>query len=148
MLMRLRYETGIATLVQLIVTTLLTFIGSIVSAVGGCTGKPSADCVSNTLVSLIYIILTVGALGFIAALGYVAQERRSRRLAMALITLEAFAALIYLFDTKQANSITDGITNLLSFLLAIWVITIAWRLVRAKGGRIVKTRTPQRHHKL
>ena len=144
--MRLRYETGVATLVQFSITTFLTFISGIYAVISGCAGQGGGQCVSNTFVSLIFIILTVGALGVLTALGYVAQERRSTRLAQVLIVLEIFAVIIYLFDTKQSNDIVDRITNFLSFLLAAWVILIAWRLMRAKGGRIVTQQARRRHH--
>ncbi len=142
--MRLRYETGIGTLVQFIVTTALSFLNTIISIVNGCTSGVNADCISNTLVSLILIILIIFALGFLLVLGYAAQERRSSRLARVLIVLEVFAAFIYLYDTQHATSILERITNLVSCLLAIWVIILAWRLSRAKGGRIVKLRSRRR----
>jgi protein-S-isoprenylcysteine O-methyltransferase Ste14 len=78
-------------------------------------------------------------------LGYAAQERRSSRLAKLLIAAEILAALIYLYDTQHALSILERLTNLGSCLLALWVIVLAWRLSRAKGGRIVKVRARRRH---
>ena len=138
--MRLRYETGVATLIQFIATTLLTIISGIASVISGCTGQNNGDCASNTFVSLLFIILTVISLGVLCGLGYVAQERRSIRLAQLLIAAEGFAALIYLFDTRQSPDIVDRAANFLSFLVAAWVIFIAWQLMRSRGGRIVKRR--------
>ena len=142
--MRLRYETGIGTLVQFIATTALSFIGTLVSVIGGCTSGVNANCVSNTLVSLILLILIIFALGFLLVLGFAAQERRSSRLAKLLIVSEVLAAIIYLYDTQHALNILERLTNLVSCLLAIWVIILAWRLSRAKGGRIVKVRGRRR----
>ena len=143
--MHLRYETGIGTLVQFIATTSLSFISTMVSIIGGCTGGFGASCVSNALVSLILLILIILALGFLLVLGYAAQERRSSRLAKLLIGAEILAAVIYLYDTQHALSILERLTNLASCLLAIWVIVLAWRLSQAKGGRIVKVRARRRH---
>jgi ABC-type dipeptide/oligopeptide/nickel transport system permease subunit len=142
--MRLRYETGVATLVQFIVTILLTFITSLISIISGCTGGLDAQCVSNALVSLVLIFLIIFALGFLLVLGYAAQERRSSRLAKLLIAAEFLAAFAYIYDAKQTPSALERITNLVSCLLAIWVIVLAWRLARAKGGRVVKIRSRQR----
>ncbi|MGH7142101.1 MAG: hypothetical protein ACREF5_01335 [Candidatus Saccharimonadales bacterium] len=138
--MRLRYETGVATLVQFIVAVSLSSLNGIISIIGGCTACANADCVSNTLVSLILIILIVIALGFLLVLGYAAQERRSSRLAKTLIAFEVLAALIYLFDAQHTPNIIDRITNLITFVVAVWVILLAWRLATAKGGRIVRSR--------
>ena len=139
--MRLRYETGIGTLVQFIATTAMSFLSTLVSIIGGV----DANCVSNSLVSLILLIIIIFALGFLLVLGYAAQERRSSRLAKLLIASEILAAIIYLYDTQHALNVLERLTNLASCLLAIWVIILAWRLSRAKGGRIVKVRSRQRH---
>jgi|ERR1017187_25743 ABC-type dipeptide/oligopeptide/nickel transport system permease subunit len=142
--MRLRYETGVATLVQFIVTILLTFITTVISIIGSCTGGVNAQCVSNTLVSLILIFLIIFALGFLLVLGYAAQERRSSRLAKLLIVAEFFAAFAYIYDARQTPSGLERFTNLISCILAVWVIVLAWRLARAKGGRVVKIRARRR----
>jgi hypothetical protein len=142
--MHLRYETGIGTLVQFIATTVLNFVTTLISIIGECTGGFNAACVSNALVSLILLMIIVFALGFLLVLGYAAQERRSSRLAKLLICAEALAAVIYLYDTQHAVTLFDHITNLFSCLLAIWVIILAWRLSRARGGRVVKLRSRKR----
>ena len=142
--MRLRYETGVATLVQFIVATGLGFLGGGASIITGCFGHSAGECVSNSLVSLILIILTVVWLGFLLTLGYVAQERRSWRFAGTLIGAEGLSALIYLFDAKHTNSWLSRITNLVGFVLAAWVIWLALQLVRSRGGRIVRAGRPRR----
>jgi hypothetical protein len=135
--MRVRYETGIATFVQFVIGIGLSFVGSVASIIGGCRGHSGVDCASNTLVSLVLVILTVGAFGALLALGYAAQERRSSRLALILIGAEALAALIYLFDAKHSPGIIDRLTNVAGFAVAAWVIIVAVRLARSKGRRIV-----------
>lgn len=147
--MRIRYETGIATFIQFIVGVLLSILTNGVGAIGECRSTSAGECVSNLLVSLILIIIITVWLGFLLLLGYAAQDRRSPRLAMILMGAEAFAALIYLFDAKHAPDWLSRATNFISFLIAAWIIFLAWRLVRAKGGRIVHrqhsaARKPQR----
>ena len=141
--MRIRYETGTATLIQFIVGAGLSFLNGVISVVSGCTGSGSADCVSNAFVSLVLIMMTIVAYVFLLALGYVAQERRSVRLAYLLIASELIAALVSIFDARQSASVVDKFTNFISFVAAVWVIYVAWRLARAKGGRIVR-RNPKR----
>lgn len=131
-------------MVQFIAATGLSFINGGASIVGGCGSGLGADCISNALVSLILIILTILFLAFLLVLGYAAQERRSSRLAQVLIAAEAVAALVYLFDTKHSQGILDRATNFAALLLALWVIVLAWRLARARGGRIVKSQSRRR----
>lgn len=141
--MQIRYETSVATLTQFIVGTVLAFLTGAVAIIGGCRSSGGADCVSNAFVSLLFVILVVAVYGFFLGLGYVAQERRSSRLALLLIGTEAFAALIFLFDARQSPSLIDKITNVISLAVAIWVIYVAFNLYRAKGARIVRARARQ-----
>ncbi len=142
--MSIHYETATATFIQFIIGAGLSFVTGVVSIISGCKGSGGVDCATNIFVSLILIILTIAAFGFLLAVGYVAQDRRSSRLALLLIACEVFAVVIFLFDAKHALGVVDKITNGLSALIALWVAYIAWRLYRAKGARIVKSRT--RHH--
>jgi len=139
--MRIRYETGIATLVQFAVIAGLSFINGLASIISGCHSGATADCITNAFVSLVLIIMLIVGLGILLALGYAAQARRSARLAYILMAAEAFAAFIFLFDAKQTPSIIERLTNFLSFAVSAWVIFVAWRLSRAKGGRIVAGRS-------
>jgi hypothetical protein len=125
-------------MIQFIVGAALTFLSNAVSIISGCTG--GADCVSNAFVSLLLVILVIGAYSLLFAIGYVAQEKRSSGLALLLIAAQAFAALIFIFDARQAPGLIDKITNGLSFLIAIWVAYVAFNLYRAKGARIVRSR--------
>lgn len=142
--MHIRYETGIATLVQFIVTAGLSFVSGLASVISGCTSGANADCVTNAFVSLVLIMLTVAALAVIAVLGYVAQARRSVRLAWLLMLIEAGTALIYLFDAKQSPALIERITNFIALLIALWVGIVAWQLSRLRGGRAVKPRARRR----
>lgn len=144
--MRLRYETAIATFTQFAITSGLSVINSIDSIVSGCRTNPKADCISNTLVSLILLILIVCFLGAILAVGYFAQEKRSSRLSYLLIGIEGCTALLYLFEAKQSPDLIEKGTNFIACLLAVWVIILAWRLASAKGGRIVNHRVRRTPH--
>ncbi len=137
-MVHIRYQTSSATLVQFILGTLLTFVTGGVSIVSSCQTNGS-DCVSNTFVSLVLVLFVIMGYGLLLAVGFLAQERRSSRLALLLIGLEGFAGLIFLFDAKQAPGMVDRLTNILSLLVAIWVSYVALQLYRAKGARIVRT---------
>jgi hypothetical protein len=146
--MKIRYQTGIVTLIQFIVGATLGFANDVVSSVVGCTGH-GTDCVSNTLVSLVLIILTAIWFAFVAALGYAAQDRRNRRLARFLILAECAIAIVALFDAVHFPNILSLITSLADLGLALWALLLAYRLSRANGGRITSSsRTRVRHHAL
>lgn len=148
--MRLRYETGTATLMQFAVVTILGLINQVTSIISTCL-KHDGDCVSNSLVSLMIVILIAIWLGFISALGYAAQDKRSKRLAQFLIGAEGLNVLISLFNAKHYPNVLGLITSVIDLVIAVWVIVLAWRLMRANGGRIVATsaraHTPARSRK-
>jgi len=146
--MKIRYQTGIVTLIQFIVGATLGFANGIVSSVSGCTNH-GTDCVSNTLVSLTLIILTAIWFAFVAALGYAAQDRRSRRLARFLLVAEAAITIVALYDAVHYPNFLSLITSLADFCLGLWALLLAYRLNRANGGRITaQPRKRQRHHTL
>jgi hypothetical protein len=110
--------------------------------------KDGSDCISNTIVSIIFFMLVVAWFGAVWLLGYAAQDRRSKRLAQLLICAEAFIALIALFNAKHHTDILGLITSIIDLALAAWIILLAFRLIRAGGGRVVtKQRPRQRRHK-
>jgi 4-amino-4-deoxy-L-arabinose transferase-like glycosyltransferase len=151
--MRLKYETGIATLIQFVILVFLNIATGVTSAVTTCRSD-SANCVSNLLVSLILFLLISVGFGCIWLLGYAAQDRRSKSLARLLMMAEAFIALgafafsYFNFKALQHhNGVLSLITSLTALALALWTITLAYRLSRADGGRIVtKNRNRQRRH--
>lgn len=138
MFTKLRYETGTATLIQFAIVMLLGFINGLVSIISTCHAE-KGDCVSNSLVSLILIILQAVWLIFICVVGYAAQDKRSPRIAQLLIALEGMNALVALFDARHYPNLLGLITSVIDFALAVWVIALAWRLTRARGGRIPTT---------
>jgi hypothetical protein len=141
--MKLKYETAIATLIQFVTLTILNVGTGVDSIVSTCRSSHS-DCVSNMLVSLIFFLLTAAWFGFVWVLGYAAQDRRSKRLAQVLILVECLIAIVALFNAKHHNDLLSLATSLVDIALAIWVIVLAFRLMRADGGRIVAKSRPRK----
>ena len=133
--MKLRYETGTATLIQFAVITILGIVTQLSSTLTSCF-KHTGNCVSDSLTALIYIILLAVWLGTVSVIGYGAQEKRSRRLAQLLIAAEGMIAIIALFNARHYPNIMGLIASLIDLGIAAWIIMLAWRLMRAKGGRI------------
>ena len=134
--MKLTYETGTATLIQFIALSLLNLANGANSVVTTCT-REGSDCVSNLLVSIIFYILAVIWFGFLWVLGFAAQDRRSKRLAQVLIGAELFVVMIAYFNARHHSDFLSLATSVIDLVLASWVIFLAFRLMRAKGGRVV-----------
>lgn len=141
--MKLKYETGIATLVQFIVLAVLNFANGVGSSVHSCTIGGN-DCVSNTLLSLLFFLLITAWFGFLWLLGATAQDRRSRAIARVLLAAEALVALVSLFDAHHQSLSFGLFTSLVDAAIAIWVMILAFRLMRAKGGRVRASRARPR----
>lgn len=148
--MKLTYQTGIATLIQFISFSLLTFASQVGSVITTCH-KDGSNCVSNLLTSVILYVLVAIAFGIIWIIGYGAQERRSKRLAQLLICIESFVALVAIFSLKlslhRSKNILGLATSFIILVVAVWTISLAWRLMRAGGGRVVVNQR-RRHKKL
>jgi len=142
--MKLRYETGIATLVQFVTMTFLNVGTGLVSIVSGCHNG-IGDCIVNSFTSLVYFLLIALWFAFVWGLGFMAQERRSKRLAQALIGAELLIALVALFNARHHVDAIGLITSLIDSVLAIWVIFLAFKLMRADGARIVTTQRQRKH---
>jgi hypothetical protein len=120
----------------------LNFVNTISSSVSGCSNKE--DCLSNIILSLAYLIVLALWFGFLSVLGYAAQDRRSKRMAQILIAAEVMVLLVSLFDAKHYPNILGLVISLTDATLAVWVISLAYRLMRANGGRVV---SPTRRHR-
>jgi hypothetical protein len=140
--MRLRYETGIAAMIQFLVLALLNFVNAIASAIDACHGGTDAySCVSGVGIDLLYVLVIAAWFGFIWVLAYAAQDRRDHRLATILIGAEGMVLIVALFNAKHLPNILGLITSLTDAVLAAWVIFLAFKILRAKGGRITARRT-------
>jgi hypothetical protein len=136
--MKLTYQTSIATMIQFIILTILGVPSAIVSIVSTCRAD-SGNCVSNSIVSVVFFLLTALWFGFIFFLGYNAEHRRSRRFAVLLIGCEFLTLMAdgYINLPRDSNYLTKGI-SLLDCVLCIWIIYLAIHLVLAGNKRIVK----------
>jgi hypothetical protein len=144
-LLQLTYETGTGTLVQFIVLSLLNIATGAHSVVTTCQ-KDGGNCVSNLIVSMIFYMLVVGWFAFVWVLGYAAQDRRSKRLAQALIIAEFCIAMLAFFNIRHRNpgDVISLITSFVDLVLALWIMSLAFRLMRAKGGRVVSSQRTRR----
>ena len=125
---------------QFVVIVLLNFVGAIVTSVGSCNEATNTyGCVSDVGINLLYVILLAVWFGFVWILAYAAQDRRDHRLATMLMGAEAMILAISLFNAKHYPNILGLITSLVDAAFAVWVIWLAFRLTRAKGGRITST---------
>ena len=132
--MKLRYETGIATMIQFIVIGLLNMVYTIVTSVHACV--KGQECGSSTVLAIAYFMLLSLWFIFISVLGYAAQNRRSKRLSQMLIMAEGLVAMIALFNSKHYTDIFGLVISLIDVVFAVWIITLAFRLMRSGGGRI------------
>ncbi len=143
---KLTYQTAIACLIQFIILSFLGIANGLNSVVTTCRHTGS-DCVSNLIVSIIFFILTAAWFAAIWLLGYLAQERRSRRLAQLLIMAEVLIALIALFNARHHTDLLSLLTSLIDLALAIWIVTLAFRLMRSGGGRVVTKQRARRRRR-
>lgn len=144
--MKLRYETGVAAMSQFLVILLLNFVGAIAASIGDCRDASTTyDCVSGIGINLLYVILLAGWFGFVWVLAYAAQDRRDHRLAILLIGAELMILMVSLFNAKHFPNILGLVTSLVDAAFAVWIIWLAFKLSRAKGGRITAShrRTPR-----
>ncbi len=141
--MRLRYETGIAAMIQFMVISLLNLVNAIVNSINSCRDADTYSCVSGIGIDMLYVLVVAGWFGFVWVLAYAAQERRDHRLATILIGAEGMILAVALFNAKHFPDILGLIISVVDAALAIWVIWLAVKILRAKGGRIT-TRTTRR----
>jgi hypothetical protein len=151
--MQLTYETGTATLIQFIVLGLLNIADALQSIISTC-GNSNGDCVGNLLSSVIYYLLIVVWFGVILALGFAAQQGRSKRLARLLICAELAVIVVAAYNVKLDklgfhNGILSLLTSLIDIVISIWVVTLAYHLTKASGGRVVRrqrrSKNPNHH---
>lgn len=136
--MKLRYQTGVAALIQFISMVFLNFVGLVTGSAQSCTD--GSGCIGGILINLIYFLLISAWFAFLWVLGYAAQDRRSKRMAQVLILAEGLVVLVSLFDARHYPGVLGLFTSVVDCALAVWVILLAVRLMRAEGGRIVRNK--------
>lgn len=141
--MRIPQDTGIATFIQFIVLSLLNIANGANSIIVTCH-KSSSDCTNNIVSSLVFFILVVMWFGFVWVLGYLTQERRSRKLAIVLIGAELMIAMVAYFNARHHNNLLELSTSVIDLILAAWVIYLAARLWKAGDRRIVQRQRRRR----
>ena len=144
--MKLTYETGIATQVQFIIISLLNIATQITAAVTSCHSKKDS-CLTGTFSAAGYFMVIVLWFGFIWMLGYMAQQRRSRKLSICLIGVEFLVLVVSVANARHHTDLLGLVTSLIDALLAAWVISLAVRLMLAGNRRIVASERSRRRHR-
>lgn len=147
---KLTYETSVATFIQFIIVSLFILITQMGGSVTGCFKSSATDCITNLLTSIIFFMVAAISFGCIWLLGYAAQNRRSKRLARLLICVEGFIALLALFSIKLNSSSRSASGLVASFgvlVMTCWIISLAFRLMRAGGGRVVANQRVRRRRR-
>jgi len=139
--MAVKYQTGISTLAQFVTITFLNIVSLVITSVQGCVKSPG-DCVGDTTLNLLYLLVLAGWFAFLWVLGYATQDRRSKRLAQLLIAAETVVFLAAALDAKHHPDILGLLTSLADLGFAALTILLAWRIWHAKGGRV--TARPRR----
>lgn len=135
LMVKIKYQTGIATLIQFLTMSLLGIANGMNSIVTECRADQSG-CTIKIMLSLMFFLLTASWFGAVWILGYMAQESRDRRLAVLLILVELLIIAIALFNAQHHTDALSLFTSIADISLAIWVISLAVRLYRANGKRI------------
>lgn len=141
--MRLHYQTGTATFIQLVVVLFLIVLNNVIAFIQDCFIR-DAGCVAPAFVSMVMIVFAGIWLMILSVIGYAAQERRNKRVAYTLMGLQAFTMLIALMLARLPGNWFAGVSAVIAAVLAGWVIILAFRISRAKGGRIVQRQRPRR----
>lgn len=141
--MRLSHETGIATLIQFIVLAFLNIGNTIYSSVTTCTHN-SDQCAINVILSIVVYILQIIWFGLIAVLGYLAQTRRDKRNVRFLIIAEVivfcWAGVNLKIGISNHSDALSLFTSFFDLIFSVWVITLAYKLLKSRGGRVVRKR--------
>jgi hypothetical protein len=147
--MRLTYETGIATLIQFIVLAFLNIIDAIYSVIDTCAHS-GGSCATNALSSVVFYILIVVWFGFIVGLGFATQSKRSSRYAKFLILAELSVFLVAAYNIKLGIRYHNGalslFTSLIDLIMSVWIMTLAYRLMKSGGARVRRRARVVHHH--
>lgn len=105
------------------------------------------NCVSNSLVSIVFYILIVAWFGLIATFGFAAQERRKRWILFTLIFMEISVIFVAYINAKGHMKPFDPLNLLIStidIILAGWIIYLCIRILKGGTGRVVSKQRPRR----
>ena len=135
--MKLRYETGIATLIQLAAVMFFIVANNVANLINDCFVQ-DRGCVEPAFVSIVIIFFTGLWFVFLSVIGFAAQDKRSHKLAKLLIAGEVFTALIALALLRYPGTVFVALSAIITIAAAVWISILAYRLSKAKGGRIVQ----------
>lgn len=141
--MKLKYETGIATFIQFVAVSLLALANQINAIIVGCIQHKSG-CVEDVIPSVGYFLVTVVVFAGIWTLGYFAQERRSRWLALGLVGIELLVIKVAKHNAENHTDLLSLASSMINLVLAAYIIFLAIRLIRSKGGRVVARQSARR----
>jgi hypothetical protein len=144
--MTIRYQTGVTTLAQFVSMAILNLINMLYSSIHSCV-KSGSECVGDVTLNLLYFLVVCAWFGFIWVMGYAAQDRRSKRIAQALIAAEIAVLLAALLDLKHYPNALGLITSAVDAFFAGWTILLAYRLIKSGGGRVVSQSHPRKRRK-
>jgi len=143
--MKIKYETNIATLVQFITISLLGIANGLNSIVTTCVHS-SDDCVTNSMLSIIFFIITALFFAGVWVLGYTVQDRRSTRLAQLLILVELGIISVAFLNARHHTDLLSLFTSIIDMLLALWVIYACILLIK-NGGKRAPARRPAKRRR-
>lgn len=135
--MKLRYNTGQATVLQFIVVMLFGFVTNTISIIQAMGREESGSFATNLLLTVVILIFQAVWLGFICVVGFAAQDKRNRSLALLLIALEAASFVVALFNLRHPGNAVAFVASLSHMIIAAYVAWLAFEIYRARGKRIV-----------
>lgn len=135
--MKLRYNTGQATIVQFIAVMLLGFVSSTISLFQAVDSEGSGSFATNLLLTVFILILQALWLGFICVVGFAAQDKRNRSLALLLIGLEGINLAVAFMNIRHPGNPVAFLASLTHILIALYIIWLAYEIYRSRGKRIV-----------
>ena len=136
--MKFTYETAVATFIQFILLSLLNVATGIYSIATYHAKNGSGT--NNIFSTLVFFLMIVSWFGLVWLLGVLAQAKRSRKLALLLIMAElatALFAFINFTHHAKGDNIIGPSTSIIDLALSLWIVTLAFRLMRSSGGRVV-----------
>src|SRR5579862_1686611 len=145
--MTLTHQTSVATFIQFVIVSLFTIVTQLVTTVNGCRKESVSNCLGDLTVAIIFYIFVAVVFGAVWLIGYMAQDKRSKRWTQLLLCVEGFFALLALFSIKlntSSRSFLGSIASFVMLLLSVWIISLALRLLKAGNQRVTRRRRP--HH--
>ena len=132
-------------MIQFIVLGMLNLLYMFYSSIHSCVQHD--ECASNSVLAVVYFVLVGIWFGIVAVFGYAAQDRRSKRLSQVLIAAEGVTGLIALFNLKHYADYFGLVISAVDLCFVVWIIWLAFVLMRSGGGRIRATSNRPRQRK-